>query len=231
MLFQSYEVDPKVPETKMLATFVDYNLTSLTQYVNIKVGEYFITYNRKKGINMGTKKHEDKVLVVETVPDEKYGAYGYNDTKFVAALDDSMQTTFTIPNYIDDRDLVIKVCDDMVFGPPDYAVVAIGLDATCPELPLEAEPFQPVMPRIEPLKKFAPGDTTPRSKSSPKALACADGKPDGNECKKNGECCSKRCKKAGKNKKQCVSSHDRGRKRTKMSRTKSNQSKGRRAQF
>jgi len=117
-----------------LATFVDYDLTPDSQAVNIRIDDYYLTYNRDKGINAETREYKDEVIVVQKVPDERPWMNGFFDTDLVASLNHYSRTTFTVENYNGGSDpLVIRICDK-VSGPPDYMVIAFGLNAVCGEV-------------------------------------------------------------------------------------------------
>jgi len=129
LLLKRYDADPANPVIAKLATFVDYNLTTSGQFVNIRVGNYYVTYNRAKGINENTMEYPDKILVVEMLEGPEMTLY--HNTELLAALDADTDTTFRVENFNNtNQPLIVQVCET-VAGPPDFAKVAVGLDADC----------------------------------------------------------------------------------------------------
>jgi len=127
-LYFRYNADVSSPVTVALASFVDYDTALSSQAVNIRIDDYYVTYNAARNMNADTREYRNMVVVVQKVPDEQIS--GYYDSNLVAALD-TATSTFTVQNYNGaGSNLVIQVCD-MVSGSPDYVTVAIGLNADC----------------------------------------------------------------------------------------------------
>lgn len=102
---------------------------SWNNYVAVKVGDYFVTYNRRKGINADTKEHYDKVLIVQEVPDQRIP--DYYDTDLKAVLDqDSNHFSVVLEGGNNGRvELHFLVCPGS--SSLDVQRLAIGVNARC----------------------------------------------------------------------------------------------------
>lgn len=104
-----------------LATFVDFQNTTSSQPVVVKVGSFYMVYNRAKGCNRGTEMSQDKVTVV--LGDSK------SPSSLVASLGNTAgSTTFVAPNFNgSSQTLTIVVCQVVNGGAADYVTVSISL--------------------------------------------------------------------------------------------------------
>lgn len=99
-------VDPTLDSSRLfrLVTFVDYDKSMRTNdVVLIRVGSYFIQYNRAKGINIDTGMNADTVTVT-------YAKDAASDSQAVAGLI-AGQTTLVTDFKGTGYDLVIEVCE------------------------------------------------------------------------------------------------------------------------
>lgn len=103
-----------------LATFVDYVNTTSSQPVLLKVGNYYMVYNRAKGCNRGSGKSKDMVTVVlgnSTGP-----------SSLVASLNDlPSSNSFLDTSFVAKRSLSIVACQVVNGGAADYVTLSISL--------------------------------------------------------------------------------------------------------
>lgn len=89
-------------------------------HVVAKIGNLFLIYNRKEGVNSEVASDGDKVTVVEQNGDQQ-------QSWKLAALDQLQ--VYRKANWSGSRDLVIQVCQK-ASGSPDYARVLVYLDGS-----------------------------------------------------------------------------------------------------
>lgn len=117
---RAYNIDPSVgnPVLKRVVAFADYGKTlDGSDVVLLRVGQYFIQYNRAKGINVGTGTNADKVTIT-------YAKGATYDSLAIAGL--SAGNSHTLPGFGNTgSDLVIEVCQvGTVSAPPSSTSIA-----------------------------------------------------------------------------------------------------------
>jgi hypothetical protein len=118
-----------LPFRGYLTAYMDYTVTSSNQNVLIEIkgtNSLYLEYNRAKGMNSGTRAHQNKVAIV--------GIQGNNPTAqqswFKAAImtnDTSVSDTYRLENFSSGSALVFQVCKTTA-GTPDYVQLSIHLD-------------------------------------------------------------------------------------------------------
>lgn len=108
---------PSNPITVNIPAFVDYSETAYAsdQYVLVKVGNFYIQFNRAKDYNMGARAMPDQLVVTW---DGNPGPSG--QTQLITGLD--MSNSY----YSDGSTVAIQVCNVVMNGNVDYMVVSIG---------------------------------------------------------------------------------------------------------
>jgi hypothetical protein len=120
---RSIDIDPVTPTLLKIAAFVDYNKTSSSEYVGVKVRDLYIHYNRATAFNKDTGEKENMLTVVRV---ESRG------TDLIASLDERSSIRRIA---LDDGLLSIEVCNIVsgTISSPDSMIVSIGFgDSQCP---------------------------------------------------------------------------------------------------
>ena len=86
----------------------------------VKYGDFYVTYNRAKGINYATKEKLDRIIVVQHVADQR-NSLKY-ETELVGDLGPGESLTF--------GDLKVEVCYHSSW-PVTEATIAVGANASC----------------------------------------------------------------------------------------------------
>lgn len=132
------------PILSRLVAFVDYENVNLddSDVVLMRVGQYYIQYNRAKGLNIDTGMHKDKVSIT-------YAKDHVSDSEAVAGVSEG--ESLRLPNYRNTGyDLIVEVCefgtdgqkdlvsstkqvifggnDSSLYAPFDYAWVSVYLE-------------------------------------------------------------------------------------------------------
>eukprot|EP00545_Synedropsis_sp_CCMP1620_P004829 CAMPEP_0119002810 /NCGR_PEP_ID=MMETSP1176-20130426/143_1 /TAXON_ID=265551 /ORGANISM="Synedropsis recta cf, Strain CCMP1620" /LENGTH=783 /DNA_ID=CAMNT_0006954337 /DNA_START=114 /DNA_END=2465 /DNA_ORIENTATION=+ len=119
--------------TGYLTAFVDYkSVTVGEEFVQFKILDYFLIYNKAKGINHETKEFANMVTITEMVAENKY-------SESVAAL--GAGNTFT------GKGIAVKVCTMETIGGVDKAKISIFVDGQpdgCSSAPTSASGVEPV---------------------------------------------------------------------------------------
>lgn len=112
---------PSNPITVNIPAFVDYAETAYAsdQYVLVKVGNFYIQFNRAKDYNVGTRAMPDQLVITW---DGNPGPSG--TTQLITGLD--MSNSY----YTDGSTVAIQVCNVVMNGNVDYMVVSIGQRST-----------------------------------------------------------------------------------------------------
>jgi hypothetical protein len=111
-------VSPTIsPQSFSLATFLDYNDTISSDVVVLNIGNLYLQYNSATGFNVGTGENKNQVVVVQTQSN--------GDSEKLAGLN-LQNPTLTIPNFQNDLDLLIEVCQ-FNSSRLDIAIVSIAL--------------------------------------------------------------------------------------------------------
>ena len=140
---REYAINPAMPSPVLarLVTFVDYKKDlEENDVVLIRVGRYYVQYNRAKGANIDTGLHADKVSIT-------FAEDAISDSKAIVGLGDGQMTS--LPNFRNTGyNLVVEVCEfgtagedsseaslakQFIFGQAedtiiDYAWVSFNLD-------------------------------------------------------------------------------------------------------
>ncbi|GAX21656.1 hypothetical protein FisN_29Hh094 [Fistulifera solaris] len=131
------------PINVKLAAFVDYDGTTDEHYVIIKLGNYYLQYNRATKFNVDTSEMRDMVTIVES---------GDHKTNLVAGLD-SQSRYWQSPIGI-----MIEVCRVNAFSNPNYVELSIGPSKTDCGVAVTQEPstFPTPSPSMLPTPSLKP---------------------------------------------------------------------------
>jgi Gametolysin peptidase M11 len=143
-----------------IAAFVDYAITSKTQFVIVIVGDIYLQYNRATKFNAGVKEKRNTITITRAI-DLK------STSLSLAGLNSG--ESFLIANYTGTLGLIIEVCQ-LVYGTnglsPDYALVSVYLDtfnSTCGKI-------QSPRPTMSPTRLSTIPQASPNSNKAPTRL-------------------------------------------------------------
>jgi hypothetical protein len=118
---RSISVDASTTRLYSIAAFVDYELTTTSQYVLLHVAEIdlYLQYNRAKRFNIDSGEYQDRLTIVQTIPDGTKLLAGLNKESPLFLLSEQGQT------------LVIELCNVNNSNDgqlPDLLTVSVGFD-------------------------------------------------------------------------------------------------------
>ena len=77
------ELFPSESRIIMMGGIAELDAMAESDVIAVKVSDYFVTFNRRIGINSGTPEHSNKVIVVKKVPDQNIDNYYDSDLRAV----------------------------------------------------------------------------------------------------------------------------------------------------
>lgn len=112
------------PWSGRIYAFVDYNRTPLNSYVNIRIKDLYLQYNRARRFNAQTQERRNQVTITR-------GPNPSSQSRLLGGIALGTSATndvYRVPNFANTgHSLVIEACEQ-VYGPPDYVRLSIYLD-------------------------------------------------------------------------------------------------------
>lgn len=198
--FQRTMDENEGPTLIKISAFVDHDLAVPGKdIIVLKVGNFYMQYNRAKGINQDTFEYKDTLVITQ---ESKSGGA----TSFVAALDENE----TLRAEIGSKPWTAQVCSkhqgNQNSKVPDYLMVSVGFgksicgsasdkQAPVPQTPPKRQPQQPRLPQPrQPPPRWPqprqPQRRPPAQRPTNNNKECAQiSKP----CQVNSDCCSGAC--------------------------------------
>jgi hypothetical protein len=117
---RSVEVNPFDHVVVQIASFADYSKTKRGQYVVVKVGDFYLVFNRASGVNAGTQSVPNMITISELHNGEYSTRVGAISTK---------TSPFQVGRYSGSvGTLIIKVCGIYPWNGIEIASVSIGVN-------------------------------------------------------------------------------------------------------